>query len=64
MNHCIVAPEFGDALVLRQGATIEDLVGLIHKDLKTQFKYALVWVLFYQLKERGPLQNTLHKKWD
>jgi len=36
-------PEFSDALVLRHGATVESLVGLIHKDLLAQFKYALVW---------------------
>jgi len=36
-------PDFSDALVLRHGATVEDLIGLIHKDLKAQFKYALVW---------------------
>jgi len=36
-------PVFSDALVLRQGATVGDLVSLIHKDLLAQFKYALVW---------------------
>eukprot|EP01116_Phalansterium_solitarium_P020436 TRINITY_DN6027_c0_g1_i1.p1 TRINITY_DN6027_c0_g1~~TRINITY_DN6027_c0_g1_i1.p1 ORF type:complete len:365 (-),score=151.61 TRINITY_DN6027_c0_g1_i1:1190-2284(-) len=36
-------PDFSDAIVLRNGATVEDVCGLIHKDLKNQFKYALVW---------------------
>jgi len=36
-------PSFADALVLNQGATVQDLVLLIHKDLLAQFKYALVW---------------------
>jgi len=36
-------PSFEDALVLRKGASVSDLVSLIHKDLLVQFKYALVW---------------------
>jgi len=36
-------PDFSDALVLRHGATVENLISLIHKDLLAQFKYALVW---------------------
>jgi ribosome-interacting GTPase 1 len=29
--------------VLRQGATVETICKVIHKDLVNQFKYALVW---------------------
>jgi len=36
-------PDFGDAIVLRKDNTVEDVCKLIHKDLATQFKYALVW---------------------
>jgi small GTP-binding protein len=36
-------PDFNDAIVLRQGATVEDVCKAIHKDLLAQFKSALVW---------------------
>lgn len=36
-------PDFGEAIVLRQGATVETICKVIHKDLVNQFKYALVW---------------------
>jgi len=36
-------PDFSDALVLRQGATMENVCKLIHKDLIAQFRFGLVW---------------------
>jgi len=36
-------PDFADAIVMRSGATIELVCKLIHKDLVSQFKSALVW---------------------
>ncbi|GME69871.1 unnamed protein product [[Candida] boidinii] len=38
-----VQPEFKEALVVRNGSTIEDVCNSIHRDFKDQFKYALVW---------------------
>lgn len=36
-------PDFSEPIVMRTGATVEDVCRLIHKDLVDQFKYALVW---------------------
>lgn len=36
-------PDFNEAIVLRHGATVQNVCQLIHKDLVSQFKYALVW---------------------
>jgi len=36
-------PDFSDAIVLRQGCSVEDVCKLVHKDLVSQFKYSLVW---------------------
>ncbi|ANZ76312.1 BA75_03382T0 [Komagataella pastoris] len=38
-----VNPNFNDPMVVRQDSTIEDVCNSIHKDFKSQFKYALVW---------------------
>jgi ribosome-interacting GTPase 1 len=38
-----VAPDFSEALIVRQNATIEDVCDQIHRSLKEKFKYALVW---------------------
>jgi ribosome-interacting GTPase 1 len=38
-----VDPDFGEALIVRQKATIEDVCDQIHRTLKDTFKYALVW---------------------
>jgi ribosome-interacting GTPase 1 len=37
-------PDFAEAIVLREGATVETVCRMIHKDLVSQFKSALVWV--------------------
>jgi uncharacterized protein len=37
------APDFSEALIVRHGATIEDVCDQIHRTLKETFKYALVW---------------------
>eukprot|EP00667_Euglena_gracilis_P010807 EG_transcript_11013 len=37
------APEFGDAVIMRRGATVEDLCNRLHKDFAAKFKYAMVW---------------------
>ncbi|KAF0975729.1 hypothetical protein FDP41_005056 [Naegleria fowleri] len=37
------APDFKDPVVLREGATVEDICNSIHKDMKKNFKYAYVW---------------------
>jgi ribosome-interacting GTPase 1 len=37
------APYLDSPLILRHGATVEDVCLNIHKDLKENFKYALVW---------------------
>lgn len=36
-------PDFSEALIVRQKATIEDVCDQIHRTLKDTFKYALVW---------------------
>ncbi|RMD43459.1 hypothetical protein DV735_g1679, partial [Chaetothyriales sp. CBS 134920] len=38
-----VDPQFGEALIVRSGSTIEDVCDQIHRTLKDTFKYALVW---------------------
>lgn len=37
------APNFSEAIVLRQGATIQDVCRAIHKDFENSFKAAYVW---------------------
>jgi uncharacterized protein len=37
-------PDFDDPVILRMGASVEDVCKGIHKDLVDQFKYANVWV--------------------
>ncbi len=36
-------PDFGEALIVRRGSTIEDVCDQVHRTLKETFKYALVW---------------------
>ncbi|KAF2736948.1 GTP-binding protein [Polyplosphaeria fusca] len=38
-----VDPDFGEALIVRTGSTIEDVCDQVHRTLKDTFKYALVW---------------------
>ncbi|CCX12566.1 Similar to Ribosome-interacting GTPase 2; acc. no. P53295 [Pyronema omphalodes CBS 100304] len=38
-----IAPDFSEALIVRQNSTIEDVCDAIHRSLKDKFKYALVW---------------------
>ena len=38
-----IEPEFGDALIVRDKSSIEDVCDAIHRTLKESFKYALVW---------------------
>lgn len=38
-----IEPDFGEALIVRGGSTIEDVCDAIHRTLKESFKYALVW---------------------
>lgn len=38
-----IDPDFSEALIVRSGATIEDVCDQIHRTLKDTFKYALVW---------------------
>ncbi|CAZ82863.1 unnamed protein product [Tuber melanosporum] len=38
-----VQPNFSEALIVRQGATVEDVCDQVHRSLKESFKYALVW---------------------
>jgi len=38
-----IAPDFSEALIVRQNSTIEDVCNQIHRSLKEKFKYALVW---------------------
>jgi len=38
-----IAPDFSEALIVRNGATIEDVCDQVHRTLKDTFKYALVW---------------------
>lgn len=44
-HHCRkgVDPDFGEALIVRSGATIEDVCDQIHRTIKDTFKHALVW---------------------
>jgi len=36
-------PDFGEAIIMRKGCTVEHLVHRVHRSLVDQFKYALVW---------------------
>jgi ribosome-interacting GTPase 1 len=36
-------PKFDEALIVRQGSTIEDVCDQVHRTLKETFKYAMVW---------------------
>ncbi|KAG9343033.1 hypothetical protein JZ751_015251 [Albula glossodonta] len=36
-------PDFGDAIIMRRGASVEHVCHRIHRTLASQFKYALVW---------------------
>ncbi|KAI2236227.1 Ribosome-interacting GTPase 2, partial [Ophidiomyces ophidiicola] len=38
-----VEPDFSEALIVRNQSTIEDVCDQIHRTIKEQFKYALVW---------------------
>ena len=38
-----VEPDFEEAIIVRNKATIEDVCDQIHRTLKETFKYALVW---------------------
>lgn len=38
-----VLPNFDDPMVVRSGSTILQVCDAIHRDMKNQFKYALVW---------------------
>lgn len=38
-----IEPNFGEALIVRSGSTIEDVCDQIHRTMKETFKYALVW---------------------
>lgn len=38
-----INPDFGEALIVRQGSTIEDVCDQVHRTLKDTFKHALVW---------------------
>jgi len=38
-----VDPDFSEALIVRHGATIEDVCDQIHRTLKDHYKYGLVW---------------------
>ena len=36
-------PDFGEALIVRNKSTIEDVCDQVHRTLKETFKYALIW---------------------
>eukprot|EP00769_Ergobibamus_cyprinoides_P000721 gnl/Ergobibamus_cyprinoides/173.p2 GENE.gnl/Ergobibamus_cyprinoides/173~~gnl/Ergobibamus_cyprinoides/173.p2 ORF type:complete len:222 (+),score=54.76 gnl/Ergobibamus_cyprinoides/173:204-869(+) len=36
-------PDFGDAIIMRRGATVKDVCLQIHKDIVDRFKFATVW---------------------
>ena len=38
-----IEPNFEEALIVRNGSTIEDVCDQIHRTMKDTFKYALVW---------------------
>lgn len=38
-----IDPDFGEALIVRNGSSIEDVCDAVHRTLKETFKYALVW---------------------
>ncbi|KAF2457273.1 GTP-binding protein 1 [Lineolata rhizophorae] len=38
-----VEPDFSEALIVRNGSTIENVCDQVHRTLKETFKYALVW---------------------
>lgn len=38
-----VAPDLSEAIIVRNGSTVEDVCDRIHRTLKEKFRYALVW---------------------
>jgi len=38
-----IEPDFSEALIVRNGSSIEDVCDQIHRTLKESFRYALVW---------------------
>jgi ribosome-interacting GTPase 1 len=38
-----IDPDFSEALIVRSDSTIEDVCDQVHRSLKDNFKYALVW---------------------
>lgn len=38
-----ILPNFDDPMVVRENSTIQQVCDAIHRDMKNQFKYALVW---------------------
>ncbi len=36
-------PDLEEPMILKKGATVEDLVGKMHPDFKNRFRYAMVW---------------------
>lgn len=38
-----IEPDFSEALIVRNQATIEDVCDQVHRSIKDSFKYALVW---------------------
>jgi len=37
------APDFSEPVIMKTGSTVEDICNSIHKDMKKNFKYAMVW---------------------
>lgn len=37
------APDFDGPMIVKPGVTVKDICKMLHKDLTTNFKYALVW---------------------
>jgi len=36
-------PDFVEPLIIRNNSTVESVCRMLHRDLATEFKYALVW---------------------
>ena len=68
-------PDFEDGIILRNGVTVKHVCHAIHRTLPAVFKFALVWVSWKQLRDRGEstwirsqfyrarVQSTLPNEW-
>lgn len=56
-----ISPDFSDPMVVRSNSTIQSVCDAIHRDMKNQFKFALVWGSSSKHSpQKCGLQHTVH----